>query len=230
MAKAKTTTGGGRRTRKAPVTREAALKAAVRIADTHGLEELSMRRLARELGCEAMSLYHHFAHKEAILDGMVEHVFEQFEAPHSGAPWRSALRKRMHSMRRALLRHPWAVRLLDSRTTPSLVTLAHHDAVLGVLRAAGFSVPLSAVAYALLDSFVYGFVVTELSLPFRTSAQARRLAKSMLAQTESDQFPHLREFTEVHVLRPGYSFAAEFDRALELVLDALELRRAHEAT
>lgn len=188
-----------------------------------------MRRLARELGCEAMSLYHHFAHKDAILDRMVEHVFEQFDVPRSGAPWRPALRNRMRSMRRALLRHPWAVRLLDSRTTPSMVTIAHHDAVLGVLRAAGFSVPLSAVAYALLDSFVYGFVMTELSLPFRTSAEARRLAKSMLAQAPGGQFPHLREFTQVHVLRRGYSFAAEFDRALEVVLDALELRRTSRA-
>ncbi len=229
MAKANSSNASGRRARKTPVTREAALKAAVRIADTGGLEELSMRRLARELGCEAMSLYHHFAHKDAILDGMVEHVFEQFDAPRSGAQWRPALRERMRSMRRALLRHPWAVRLLDSRTTPLLVTLAHHDAVLGVLRAAGFSVQLSAVAYALLDSFVYGFVVTELSLPFRTSAEARRLAKSMLAQADTEQFPHLREFTEAHVLRPGYSFAAEFDRALELVLDALDARRASEA-
>lgn len=229
MAKANSSRGGARRARKAPVTREAALKAAVRIADSDGLEALSMRRLARELGCEAMSLYHHFAHKDAILDGMVEHVFEQFDAPHSGSQWRPALRERMHSMRRALLRHPWAVRLLDSRTTPSMVTLAHHDAVLGVLRAAGFSVQLSAVAYALLDSFVYGFVMTELSLPFRTTAEARRLAKSMLAHSAVDQFPHLREFTQVHVLQPGYSFAAEFDRALELVLDALELRRASQA-
>jgi len=89
-------------------------------------------------------------------------------------------------------------------------------------------VQLSAVAYALLDSFVYGFVVTELSLPFRTSAQARRLAKSVLSHTEAEQFPHLREFTQEHVLRPGYSFAAEFDRALEILLDALELRRTHE--
>ncbi len=227
MAKANTSRGEGRRARKSPVTCEAALKAAVRIADTDGIEGLSMRRLARELGCEAMSLYHHFAHKDAILDRMVEHVFEQFDAPRSGVAWRPALRNRMRSMRRALLRHPWAVRLLDSRTTPSMVTLAHHDAVLGVLRGAGFSVQLSAIAYALLDSFVYGFVVTELSLPFRTNAEARRLAKTMLAQADMEQFPHLREFTEAHVLSPGYSFAAEFDRALELVLDALELQRAN---
>src|SRR5262245_3400144 len=112
------------------------------LADRAGLEAVTMRRLAEELGVEAMSLYHHVPNKDAILDGMVDIVFAEIELPRMDLDWKTALRRRMTSMRDVLVRHPWALRILESRTSPGPATLAHHDAMLACLRAAGFSIPL----------------------------------------------------------------------------------------
>src|SRR5262245_36122241 len=159
-----------------PVTRERALRAAMALADEGGLEQVTMRRLAEALRVEAMSLYHHVPNKDAILDGMVDLVFAEIELPRLDLNWKTALRRRMKSVREVLVRHPWALRILESRVTPGAVTLAHHDAMLGCMRSAGFSIPLAAHAYAVLDSFIFGFVHTELSLPFQTSEETQAVA------------------------------------------------------
>lgn len=110
-----------------------------------------------------MSLYHHVANKEAILDGMVDVVFGEIELPSADVDWRSAMRQRALSAREALTRHPWAIGLMDSRTSPGPETLRHHDAVIGSLRAGGFSIAGTVHAFSVLDSYVYGFVLQELS-------------------------------------------------------------------
>lgn len=212
-----------------PVTRERALRAAMQLADHEGLAELSMRRLASELGVEAMSLYHHFANKEAILSGMVDLVFAQIELPAAGGDWRIALRRRMASLRDVLIRHRWALRILESQRAPGATTIAHHDAVLGCLRAAGFSIDLAGHAFAVLDSYVFGFVHTELSLPMQGPEETVEVAGSILASIPEGMFPHLVEFARARVLRPGYAYANEFPFGLELILDALERARAAEA-
>ena len=125
---APTRTRGGRR--RGPLTRARALERAVAIADREGIAKLSMRRLARDLGVEAMSLYHHVRDKEDILDGMVDLVFAEVELPAGGTEWRTEMRGRATSLRAALVRHPWAVGLMDSRRSPGPATLRHHDAVL----------------------------------------------------------------------------------------------------
>lgn len=186
-----------------------------------------MRRLADELGVEAMSLYHHVPNKDAILDGMVDLVFAEIELPSAAMEWRTAMRRRAASVRAVLLRHPWALRLMESRSTPGPATLAHHDAVLGCLRTGGFSIPLTAHAYALLDSYIYGFVHTELNLPFQTTEQTHEVAQAIFGQMPQGAYPHLVELTMEHVLKPGYSFGNEFDFGFELILDGL--LRAHEA-
>ena len=188
-----------------------------------------MRRLAEELGVEAMSLYHHVPNKDAILDGMVDLIFEEISLPATGVDWRSAMRQRAASVRSVLLRHPWALRVMESRATPGQATLAHHDAVLGCLRAGGLSLQLTAHAYAVLDSYIYGFIHTELSLPFQTTEQTHEVAAAIFARMPKGMFPHLTELTLQHVLKPGYAYGNEFDFGLELILDGLERAREGES-
>lgn len=206
---------------RAPLTRADVLSAAVTLADEAGVASLSMRRLAEKLGVKAMSLYHHVANKDEVLDGMVDAVFSEIERPVSEADWKVALRQRAFSAREALLRHRWAVGLLDSRANPGPATLKHHDAVIGNLRGAGFSVVMAAHAFSVLDSYIYGFVLQELSLPFETPDELGEVAQNILEQTAAD-YPHLTELTLEHVLKPGYAYGNEFAFGLELILDGLE--------
>jgi AcrR family transcriptional regulator len=204
------------------VSRERALRAAIGIADAGGLHDLTMRRLADELGVEAMSLYHHIPNKSAILDGMIDFVFSQIERPSRDDDWRTAMRRRAASMRAVLLRHRWAISLMESSRAPGPATLEHHDAVLGCLRGAGFSIELTAHAYALLDAYIYGFVLTELNLPFQTTEETQEVAKEIFDQLPRGAYPHLVELATEHVMKPGYAYGDEFEFGLELVLDGLD--------
>jgi AcrR family transcriptional regulator len=212
---------------RAPLSRERVLRAATALADRVGVGSLSMRKLAQELGVEAMSLYHHVANKDDLLDGMVDLVFGEIELPSGDAGWKAAMRRRAISAREALRRHPWATGLMESRSTPGAANLRHHDAVLGILRGAGFSVELAAHAYSLLDSYIYGFSLQEASLPFGTAEEAAAVAEDILRQHPAEQLPHLTEIAVEHVLRPGYDYGNEFLWGLDLLLDGLE--RAHDA-
>jgi AcrR family transcriptional regulator len=198
------------------------------MADEIGLDDLSMRRLAEALGVEAMSLYHHVPNKDAILDGMVDRVFAEIAHPDPALDWKRALHDRCASVREALLRHPWAIRVMESRAQAGPATLGHHDAVLGCLRAAGFSIPLAGHAYAVLDGFTYGFVMTELNLPFRSGEEAQAVAAKMFAQIPPGAFPHLIEFATERAMKPGYSYSDEFAFGLALILDGLERALARE--
>jgi AcrR family transcriptional regulator len=204
-----------------PLTRDDILRTAVEIADRDGLAKLSMRSLAGEVGVEAMSLYHHVKGKEDLLDGMVDVVFAEFHLPRAGEDWAQEMRLRARSARASLLRHRWAVGLMDSRSNPGPETLRHHDAVIGCLRAAGFPIPLTAHAFALLDAHLYGHLVQEVALPFDDATDLAPMAEQMLASMPSDALPHLAEMAREHVLKPGYSFGDEFDWGLELVLEGL---------
>jgi len=208
-----------------PLSRERALRVAMELADAGGIEELSMRKLAEKLGVEAMSLYHHVEGKDAILDGMVDLVFAELELPKPGGDWKKEMRERAHALRAALKRHPWAVTLMESRAAPGPATLAHHDAVLGCLRAGGLSIELTAHAYSLLDAYIYGFALEELSLPFQTGDETQALAKEIFEKLPPGAYPHLVELTTQHVLQPGYAYGNEFDFGLDLILDGLERRR-----
>jgi AcrR family transcriptional regulator len=212
---------------RAPLTRERVLRAAVDLADRDGIGSLSMRKLAQELGVEAMSLYHHVASKDAILDGLIDLVFGEIDLPVGETDWKAAMRRRAISAREVLRRHPWATGLMDSRSTPGPATLRHHDAVLGILRNAGFPLELAAHAYSLLDSYIYGFALQETSLPFTTPDETAEVAQAMMAEFPADAYPHLTEIAVEHVLQPGYSYASEYLFGLDLILDGLEqaLRR-----
>ncbi|MER7762128.1 TetR/AcrR family transcriptional regulator [Streptomyces sp. NPDC097619] len=210
-----------------PLSRARVLEAAIVLADEGGVAALTIRALADRLGVKPMSLYHHVPHKEAILDGIVDAVFAEIDLPPRDTDWRSALSARAHSARAALNRHPWATGVMESRSHPGPATLRHHDAVLGTLRGGGFSVELAAHAYSLLDSYVYGFALTEAALPFGPQ-DVEEAVGDLLAAFPVGEYPHLAEVAEQHVLRPGYTYGAEFGYGLELLLDGLEARLAAE--
>jgi AcrR family transcriptional regulator len=198
------------------------LHAALALADQHGIESLSMRKLGVAVGVEAMSLYNHVANKEDLLDGMIDLVFAEIDLPSGEDTWKTAMRQRAIAVRTVLSRHRWAIGLMESRTSPGPATLRHHDAVLGCLRGAGFSLELTAHAYAALDSYIYGFALQERGLPFDTPEETALLAQVMVAQFPSATYPHLAEFTFGHILKPGYDFGQEYEFGLDLLLDGLE--------
>ena len=204
---------------RAPLSRERVLRGAVAVADAAGIGALTMRSLARELGVKPMSLYYYVASKDEILDGIVDLVFSEIELPSAGGDWRAEMRRRANSARRALRRHPWAIGLLESRANPGPATLHHHDATLGVLRGAGFSVEMTAHAYALLDSYIYGFALQEASLPFNPETVTE--ATEAIMQQSAGEYPHLTEMATEHILLPGYDFGDEFGIGLGMILDAL---------
>ncbi|GAA4090597.1 TetR/AcrR family transcriptional regulator [Streptomyces shaanxiensis] len=204
------------------LTRQRVLQAAVELADTGGLETLSMRKLGEAVGVEAMSLYNHVANKEDLLDGMVDLVFGEVELPTPGDNWRQAMRQRAISMRLVLSHHRWAIGLMESRSTPGPATLRHHDAVLGCLRQGGFSLTLTAHAVSILDSYIYGFALQEKTLPFDTPEETAELAESIMSRFGDGEYPHLTEIATAHVLRPGYVYGDEFEFGLDLILDGLQ--------
>ncbi|WP_411575158.1 TetR/AcrR family transcriptional regulator [Streptomyces fradiae] len=212
----------GNPAQRVPLDRERVLRTAVETADEGGVGSLTMRKIAERLGVEAMSLYHHVANKNDILDGMVDAVFGEIDLPAPDEAWKQAMRRRAVSARDALTRHPWAIGLMDSRATPGPATLRHHDAVIGCLRGAGFSLALAAHAVSVLDSYIYGFVLQEQALPFRTAPELAAVADTIMEQLPADEHPHLAEMITQHALRPGYRYADEFTFGLDLVLDGLE--------
>jgi len=195
---------------------------AVGLADREGVDGLSMRRLAAVLGAGAMSLYHYVANKEELLDAMIDIVFEEIELPTDATDWQSAMRQRAISTRQVLARHPWAIGLLESRTSPGPANLRHHEAVTACLRRAGFSVLMATHANWLLDSYVYGFALQESSLPFDTADEFADTTEDVfLPQLPPDQFPYLNE-SAAALVAAGYDPAEEFIFGLDLVLAALE--------
>jgi AcrR family transcriptional regulator len=204
-----------------PLSRERVLRSAVAIADAGGIAALTIRSLAEDLGVKPMSVYHHVAGKAEILDSIVDLVFAEIDLPAPGGDWEAEIRRRSHSARAVLRQHPWAIGLMESRTSPGPATLKHHDANIGTLRAAGFSVPMTAHAYALIDSYVYGFALQEAALPFEGPDTVAEVAAPMMELFTTGQYPHLVELTTEHVLQPGYDFGDEFEFGLSLILAGL---------
>ena len=213
---------------RAPLSREKVLRAAVALADTAGIDSLTMRKLGQELEVEAMSLYNHVANKDDILDGMVDLVFGEIELPPDQAEWKPAMRKRAISAHEALLRHPWATSLMQSRTNPGPATLRHHDAVLGSLRRAVFTLAMAAHAVSVIDGYVYGFALQQINIPLQSPEQVAEVGENILRQL-AGQYPHLAEMIVEHAMKPGYDYAQEFEFGLDLILDGLERYRVDPA-
>lgn len=194
---------------------------ALRLTDTEGVDGLSMRRLAGALGTGAMSLYHYVANKDDLIDAMIDVIFGEIEVP-TGDDWQSAMRRRTASAREVLARHPWAISLMEARMTPGPANLRHREAVVACLRKAGFSVVMATHANWMLDSYLYGFVLQEASLPFRSAEVLAGMMEDVyLPQLPADEFPYLNE-SAAALHAAGYDPAQEFEFGLDLVLAALE--------
>ena len=211
------------------LTRDRVVAAAVRVADRGGLTAVSMRSVGRELGVEAMSLYHHVPGKEGLLDALADAAISEIELPAPGLAWREAMTARAASARTVLARHPWALGLLESRREPGPALLRHHDAVLGCLRRGGFPLDLAVHAFSAIDAYVYGFVLTEINLPF--DGDSDTAAGDFVAGLEplGEQYPYLAEVLAEQFRDGRYSYAPEFGFGLELVLDGLTERLARRA-
>ncbi|MFZ2033228.1 MAG: TetR/AcrR family transcriptional regulator [Candidatus Dormiibacterota bacterium] len=204
------------------MNRERVLRAALDLADEGGIESLTMRRLGQALQVEAMSLYNHIAGKDDILDGIVDLVFSEITVPSDIADWKTAMRLRAISSRDVLTRHPWATSLMQSRTKPGPSTLRHHDAVIGSLRKAGFTIDMAAHAFSVMDGYIYGFALQQVNLPSHTPEESAALADSILRELPADHYPYLAEMIVEHALKPGYDYAEEFEFGIDLILDGLE--------
>src|SRR5918999_8502 len=159
------------------LSKERIFRAAVDLADREGLESLTMRRLADKLGVGAMSLYYYVPSKDELITGMVDIVFSEIEPPPTDVEWKEAMRRRAHSTREALNRHRWAVGLMESQEMPGPASIRLHDAVLGCLREAGFSIELTLQAYSLIDAYIYGFAIQEKTVPFDSAEEAAAVAQ-----------------------------------------------------
>jgi AcrR family transcriptional regulator len=212
--------------RRQRLTRERVLHVAIGQADANGLDALSMRTLAEALHVAPMAIYRHVANKDDLLDAMVDVVFSEIGVPPGGDDWRASMRRRCVALRDALARHRWATGLMESRRNPGPANLRHHDAMLGRLRASGFDIEMAAHAYSALDSYVYGFALTKMSLPFESTGDIAQVAQTMLAPFPANEYPNLVEFITEHAMKPGYDYADEFEYGLDLVLDGLDRQRS----
>jgi AcrR family transcriptional regulator len=210
-----------------PLSRERVLETAVELADRHGLEWLSMRKLADELGVAAMTLYYYVPNKDELIDGMIDIVFREIEPPSPALDWKTAMRRRALSTREVLNRHRWAVGNMEGRTDHGPANLRLHDAVLGCLRAAGFSIEMTVHAYSVQDAYIYGFALQETDMSSQTpddfAAEAQR-QMSAYADMLAD-YPHLVEVVGGYVAESGYDYATEFLFGLDLILDGLDKLR-----
>jgi AcrR family transcriptional regulator len=206
------------------LSRDLVLRTAVEYADRHGLEALSMRKLADELGAGAMSLYHYVPNKTDLIDGMVDLVFAEIELPALDVDWRTAMRRRAVSTREALNRHRWAVGHMEGRSTHGPANLRLHDAVLGCLRAAGFSLEMTVHAYSVQDAYIYGFALQETDMTPETPEDFAAVAAQQMEDYAAvlADFPNLVEVVGGHVAKAGYDYATEFLFGLDLILDGLE--------
>ena len=212
-----------------PLTRERVLRAAIDVADKDGFESVTMRRLGKELGVEAMSLYNHVANKDEIRDGIVEIVMEEIEVPERAGHWKTAIRASAISAHEVLLSHPWACSLMTQATNVSPARLRWMEGVLGSLRTGGFSAELTHHAYHVLDSHITGFTLWQVSFPFETTAELAELAERFLRELPRDEYPYLAEHIEYHIEEARSpddgTGEGEFEFGLDLILDGLERLR-----
>ncbi|WP_372367794.1 TetR/AcrR family transcriptional regulator [Candidatus Uabimicrobium sp. HlEnr_7] len=214
--------------RKKALTKAKIFKEAIKLADNYGIANLSMRKLAKKLNIEAMSLYNHLANKEELLDGIVDEVFSKIDwrTDTKSKSWKPELRKQAIAVRAVLLQHPWSIKLLNSRSNPGPSVLRHHNKVLGLLMSCGFSYSMCAHTYALIDSYVYGFVIQECSLPATRGCDFVEMTASINALSRQG-FPYLTKMAEEYYLKPEYSFSDEFLFGLDLILNGVEQAFKH---
>lgn len=204
------------------MTRERVLRAAIGLADEAGIEALSMRKLAKELGVEAMTLYYYVANKEEILHGIVDLVVSEFELP-AGPDWKAGLRRTAISAHAVLMRHPWAASLMLSGN-PGEARLRYMESLLGCLRRGGFSAEMTHHAYHALESHISGFTLWLVGMAL-DAEKLPDLATAFLSQLPANEYPYLAEHIQTHLVEPTEYTGSEFEFGLDLILDGLEAAR-----
>jgi len=203
-----------------PLSRERILLAAIDLADKDGIELLSMRKLAQEMGVKAMSLYNYVTNKDDILDSIVDIVVSEIESPKIGGDWRDAMRRRAISAHEMLLHHPWAAMALMSRMNVGPAMLKYVDMTLGCLCEAGFSFKMADHATNVIDSHIYGFTLQELNFPINESDYSKMAAEG-LSIIPANKYPYLNKLTH-QVIEGSYDGIHNFEFGLELILNGLE--------
>jgi AcrR family transcriptional regulator len=209
---------------RSPLSKERVLRTAIALADERGIEAASMRGIAQELGVVPMALYRHVANKDELLDGMIDMVVGEIGGPVAGADWKAAVRGRILSARQALLRHPWASRVMESRTTPTPSVLAYMDSMIAMFLAGGFSIDLTHHAMHAMGSRLMGF--TQELFNDRTETDPELEAE--MWGSMSAVFPNIYELylavshDDASVVGPGCDDQFEFEFALDILLDGLE--------
>ena len=209
---------------RAPLTKERVLAAAIGIADEGGIDSLSMRRLAKELGVEAMSLYHYVSGKDDLLDGMVNAVLSEIEYPPPGEHWKAALRQIALSYRKSLAEHPWAARVMFARTDALSARTRYMETVLRTLSEAGLSAELTDLGYHAFEAHVMGYTLWAANISEALKGDLADLAASFLRRIPADEYPHLIQHIHHHLSPPTPARSA-FEFGLDLVLDGLERLR-----
>jgi|TARA_B110000483_G_C18109729_1_gene509224 AcrR family transcriptional regulator len=205
------------------LTQRAIIEAAAEVADAGGVAAVTMRSVAKVLGVEAMSLYYHLANKDALLDSLADWVFEQITLPDLDDHWRVAMLARAHSARSVLSQHPWALGMLESRPTPGEKLLRHHDRILGCLLGGGMTPVLAAHTFSAIDSYIYGFVLTEASI---SSSPENQVEEGFSAEVvkQAEKYPNMALIAMAAVNDYNFTFEDEFDYGLNLILDGFEAR------
>lgn len=228
--------GERKRAKHGSLSRESVLREGMRLAERGGLRELTMRKLAAEMGVGAMSLYHHVPNKRALVDGMIDLVFAEIPTPEIGGDWKAAMRTRAMDIRAVLARHRWAVGHMEGVLEPGPNRLRTQNAVLGCLREGGFSVPAAIQAMSVQDAYIYGFALQERDLAFADTKDAAQRARAQVDRIEEradagefakmqEAFPYLAEVVAGHVSQVGHDLDSAFAFGIDLILDALEQRR-----
>jgi len=211
--------------RRAPLSRDRILRAAIKLADRHGLEALSMRKLATSLKVEAMSLYNHVANKDELLGGMVDAVIGEITRPTRGGDWKAAMRARATLALAVMTAHPWAPMLIVSRISVGPNMLAYIDATLGALREAGLSWAETDRAWNAMDNYIYGFALQQQHFPLNPDEYASAAA-GYLQMLPAEVYPYMHELT-ARVADGSHDGTLDFAFGLELILDGLERLRNH---
>ena len=207
---------------RAPLSRKRVLEAAIGLADEAGIGSLTMRRLAQELGVEAMTLYYYVSNKDDILNGMVDIVVGEIELPSPGADWKAAIRRTAISAYEVLQLHPWAASLMLSSSGISQSRLRYMDGLLGSLRQAGFSAEMTDHGYHALESHIIGFTLWVVGMNLGSQEELAALATDFLRDLPRDRLPYLAEHTEQHLKPRNPDDEGEFAFGLDLILDGLE--------